>query len=136
MTIPKTRLKDKTARVEVWKNLIILKAETPEQAFLRARKLGKAEAGDCRGSLRLYGKPAITKFIGIHDMGVIHDEPADGMEILWQLRRSSQRVARASSKSKRELLSTLERECYRSSKDLSRQVKAPKEPPSARRQRI
>ena len=110
MTIANTKLTNPRARVEVWMNLIILRASDEEQAWAKAWRVGKAEEGDCRGTLRLNGKPAITKFVGIHDIGVIHDGVTDGAEILWQLRRSSQRVARATAKSKRNALSDLKKE--------------------------
>ena len=110
MTIPKDKLKNPRAKVEVWMNLIIVHAPDEQQAWTKAWRVGKAEEGDARGTLRLYGKPAITKFVGIQDMGLIHDDLADGTEILWQLRRYTQKVARSIPKSKRELLRNLKKE--------------------------
>ena len=110
MTVPKAKLKNPRARAEVWMNLIIVHADDEQQAWTKAWRVGKAEEGDARGTLRLYGKPAITKFVGIQGMGLVHDDLADGSEILWQLRRYTQEVARAIPKSKHEVLRNLKKE--------------------------
>lgn len=110
MTVPKDRLNNPRAKVEVWMNLIVVRAADEQHAWTKAWRAGKAEEGDARGTLRLNGKPAITEFVGIQDIGLIHDDLADGTEILWQLRRSTQKVARSIPKSKRELLRNLKKE--------------------------
>lgn len=110
LTVAKAKLKNPRAMVEVWMNLIIVRAADEQQAWTKAWRVGKAEEGDVRGTLRLYGKPATTKFAGIQNMGLVHDDLADGTEILWQLRRHTQKVARDIPKSKRELLRNLKKE--------------------------
>ena len=72
---------------EVWKNLIIVSANNAEEAIRKATDIGKNEEGDSSGTLRLDGFPAFTKYIGIEDMGLIHDDLSDGAEILWRLER-------------------------------------------------
>lgn len=120
MTLPKAKLKNPRAMAEVWMNLIIVRANDEQQAWTKAWRAGKAEEGDDRGTLRLYGKPAITTFVGIQDIGLVHDDLADGAEIVWQLRRHTQKVARAIPKSKRELLRNLKKELKPSRSDKSR----------------
>jgi hypothetical protein len=92
-TTKKDKLRDPNARCEVWENLIILHARTPREALRKAEKIGRAEAGDCDGSLRLDGKPALCKFVGIASLGLIHDGLVDGAEITWRLRRCKQSTA-------------------------------------------
>ena len=110
MTVAKDCLENQQAKVEVWKNLIVLRADTAEGALSKAFEIGKNEQGDCRGSLRLHGKPAVTKFLGVEDMGLIHEDLNDGAEILWQLRKCHQKTARSLSRSKEILLENLKRE--------------------------
>jgi hypothetical protein len=92
-TTQKKNLGDPKARCEVWENLIILHARTPREALRKAEKIGRADAGDCRGTLRLDGKPALCKFLGVASLGLIHDGLIDGAEITWRLRRCSQSAA-------------------------------------------
>jgi hypothetical protein len=108
MTVAKSQLQKKSAQTEVWKNLVIIQAKDADEAFEKACKIGRSESGDCRGSLRLANKPAIAKFLGVADMGLIYDELADGAEILWRLRRCSQKTARSFVTSKADLLSQLQ----------------------------
>jgi Domain of unknown function (DUF4288) len=92
-TVRKDRQDDPAALCEVWKNCIILHAHSEREALRKAKKIGRAEAGDCRGSLTLDGKPAICKFLGISSLGLIHDPLGDGAEICWSLRRCRQATA-------------------------------------------
>ncbi len=110
LTVAKAELTDPNAQVEVWENLVVLRAIDPKAAIEKAIQVGKSEAGDCRGTLRLNGRPAVTKCLGISDIGVIHDELADGAEILWKLKKCRQRTAMKFSKRKAELLSRLKEE--------------------------
>jgi uncharacterized protein DUF4288 len=93
-TVHKHRQHSPNAPCEVWENLIILHAHTPREALRKAEKIGRAEAGDCRGSLRLDGKPAVCKFIGVASLGLVHDGLVDGAEITWRLRRCKQSAAK------------------------------------------
>ena len=95
MTVKKADLNKPNAMVEVWDNLVMVNAANVREAVSKAWKLGKAEEGDTSGTLTLYGKPAVTKFLGIQDIGLMYDGVADGAEILWKLKRCSQKVARS-----------------------------------------
>ena len=92
-TTQKGKLGDPKAKCEVWENLIILHARTPREALSKAEKIGRAEAGDCRGSLRLGRKPALCKFVGVASLGLVHDGLVDGAEITWRLKRCTQSAA-------------------------------------------
>jgi hypothetical protein len=92
-TVRKDREKDPNALCEVWQNLIILHARNEHEALRKAEKIGASQAGDARGSLRLDGKPAICKFMGVASLGLIHDPLADGTEITWNLKRCKQSTA-------------------------------------------
>jgi hypothetical protein len=92
-TVHKERQDDPNALCEVWKNLFILHAHSEREALQKARKIGRAEAGDSRGSLALDGKPAICKFLGISSLGLIHEPLGDGAEICWSLQRCRQSTA-------------------------------------------
>jgi hypothetical protein len=95
---------------EVWKNLVLVQAKDANEAFEKASKIGKSESGDCRGTLRLNKKPAVTQFLGVSDMGLVYDDLGDGAEILWQLRKCSQRTVRSLATSKKHLLSRLKKD--------------------------
>jgi Domain of unknown function (DUF4288) len=109
-TTQKDKLGDPKARCEVWENLIILHARTPREALRKAEKVGRADAGDCRGTLRLDGKPALCKFLGVASLGLIHDGLIDGAEITWRLRRCSQSAATKSLTSRATIIAKAEKE--------------------------
>jgi hypothetical protein len=95
MIIKKADLKRPAARVEVWDNLVMVNAANVREAVSKAWRLGKAAEGDSRGTLTLHGKPAVTKFMGVQEIGLMYDGVADGAEILWKLKRCNQKVARS-----------------------------------------
>ena len=85
-TIPKAERENPNARSEIWKNLILVQGKNEIEAAQKAIAVGKSQQGDCRGTLTLFGKPAVTIFLGLADLGLIHEEMVDGVEILWQLK--------------------------------------------------
>jgi len=113
MTVAKSQMRNLSAPTEVWKNLVLIQAKDADEALQKALNIGKSESGDSRGTLRLNGKPAITRFLGISDLGLIYDDLDDGAEILWQLKKCSQKTARSLVASKNSLLSRLKKELHR-----------------------
>jgi hypothetical protein len=109
-TVHKDRANDPNAPCEVWQNLIILYAATAVSALRKAEKIGQSEAGDSRGSLRLNGKPAICKFMGVASLGLIHDTLEDGAEITWQMKKCKQSTALKLPKARARLLSEANKE--------------------------
>jgi hypothetical protein len=87
ITVPKQQLKTKKTKGEVWRNLVVVAAENEKEAVRKAISMGKMGTGDSEGSLRLDGRPAVSKFIGIEDMGLIHEPIGDGCEILFRSSR-------------------------------------------------
>jgi hypothetical protein len=92
-TVHKKRVSDPNALCEVWQNLIIIHATNEREALRKAEKIGRSEAGDADGSLRLDGKPAICKFMGVASLGLIQEPLEDGAEITWNLKRCKQATA-------------------------------------------
>lgn len=99
-----------TARTEVWENLILVTAKSAEEAYRKACLVGKSAEGDCQGTLTLDGDDAVTRFLGLLDLGVVHDEIADGAEITWQLKRCSKVTAKKRVRSKAVLCKEVARE--------------------------
>jgi hypothetical protein len=109
-TVHKGRKKDPNALCEVWQNLIIIQASDEREALRKAEKVGRADASDCLGSLRLDGKPAVCKFMGVASLGLIHDPLEDGAEITWNLKRCKQATALKLPKPKARLLAGAKKE--------------------------
>lgn len=97
---------------EVWENLIMINADSVTSAYEKAMKLGAQLGGDSRGSMRWNGRPAESIFLGVKDMGLIHDDIGDGCEILYRSRRQTLRKAKAAIVS-RDSLTEVEEEVAR-----------------------
>jgi hypothetical protein len=95
---------------DVWENLVLISATNAEEAYLKAIAIGKAADGDCNGTLRLDGAPAYTQFLGIADLGLVHDGIEDGTEILFRQNRASLSKARSKLKSRRTLIARAAKE--------------------------
>ena len=109
-TVRKAEVNKPRARCEVWENLIIINAPNPGKAFLKAERIGRQSAGDCRGTLRFFGEPAKQIYLGIQSIGVIHEELKDGAEITWNLKRLTFVKAKKLVRSKINLLRKLSKE--------------------------
>jgi hypothetical protein len=116
-TVRKTNLNNPRARCEVWTNLVIINAPNPIKAFQKAEQIGKQSAGDSRGTLSFFGRPALQMFLGIESIGVIHDELEDGAEITWSLKRTTFAKAKKLPESKTKLLRELSKEFSHSKED-------------------
>ena len=86
-TVPKARRGDPSVMTEVWRNLVVISARDEARAFTKAKTIGKQQAGDAGGTLRLFGRPATQYYLGVESLGVIHDGLTDGAEITWTIRR-------------------------------------------------
>jgi len=95
---------------EVWENLVLINATNAEEAYLKAIAIGKSADGDCNGTLRLDGAPACSQFLGIADLGLVHDGIEDGAEILFRQNRTSISKARSKLKSRRTLIARAAKE--------------------------
>ena len=72
---------------EIWENLVIIKAIDATQAYEKAMALGTSNVMGPGKGLMLDGKPAKNEFLGISDMGALHDGLVDGAEIIFRERR-------------------------------------------------
>jgi hypothetical protein len=86
-TVRKSERGQGKAEWELWKNLHIIAANSPEEAVAKVEEIGCSEEGDCDGTLTLHGEPAESTFLGIEDVGVCYEGVGDGAEILWTLDR-------------------------------------------------
>lgn len=72
----------------------LVRAQSHRAALSRAGRLGRSLAGDDRRSLTLYGKPAVRLYIGTVRATELLEEPYNGCEIGWDLKRSGLDVLR------------------------------------------
>ena len=87
------KLKEGTLKgIPVWENIVLIEAQSDEEAFAKAKKKGEESAGDDGGSFRWAGKPATWVVAGVRKVTLCEDaeeRPGDGTEITYvQLRVS------------------------------------------------
>jgi hypothetical protein len=72
--------------VPFWENIVLIRAATEDEAFVKAEQRGRADEGDCDGTFRWGGKPAAWVFAGVRQLLRCADEqerPGDGTEITY-----------------------------------------------------
>jgi hypothetical protein len=70
----------------VWENVVLIKAESEEEAFAKAEQRGREEEGDDDGTLRWGERPATWVFAGVRKLTACQDaekRPGDGSEITY-----------------------------------------------------
>ena len=81
------RLKKGTQKCfPIWENIVLIRAESEQEAFAKAEELGRQDAGDDEGSLRIDDKPAELVFAGIRKLVLCRDHdrrPTDGIEVSY-----------------------------------------------------
>jgi hypothetical protein len=81
------KLKDRSQqRFPVWENIILIKADSEDEAFAKAERRGREEEGDDGGTFRWCGQPARWVFAGVRKVTVCQDpekRPGDGTEITF-----------------------------------------------------
>jgi hypothetical protein len=73
-------------RFPVWENIILLRADSGDEALERAEKRGREDAGDDDGTFRWGGKMAEWIFAGVRKVVACVDEderPGDGTEVSY-----------------------------------------------------
>jgi hypothetical protein len=73
-------------RCTAWENIVLIKAASEEEAFAKAERRGREEAGDDGGTFRWNGKPARWVFAGVRKLTSCEDpnrRPDDGTEISY-----------------------------------------------------
>lgn len=77
------------ATIIVHINTLLVRADSPEEAYFRAMTLGRQGLG-ARGRStyrNLAGEKVTTTFLGLSELNVIHDPLEDGAEISYRERR-------------------------------------------------
>ena len=72
--------------VPFWENIVLIQADTEDEAFAKAEERGRADEGDCSGTFRWDGKPATWVFAGVRQLIRCEDEgerPGDGTEVTY-----------------------------------------------------
>jgi hypothetical protein len=73
-------------KVPVWENIVLIKADSEEEAFAKAEERGKKDEGDDDGTFLWAGQPAAWVFAGVRKLTLCEDSqkrPADGTEISY-----------------------------------------------------
>jgi hypothetical protein len=81
-------------RYPAWENIVLIKADSEDEAFEKAERRGREEEGDDDGSFRWGGQPATWVFAGVRKLTTCQDaerRPGDGTEVSFlELEFSSQ----------------------------------------------
>jgi hypothetical protein len=64
----------------VWENLVLIKADSPEEAYDKAVRHGLSSEEE----VTINGQPGRCKFKGLKDLIKIYEEIEDGAEIEWR----------------------------------------------------
>ncbi len=70
----------------VWENIVLIKANSEDEAFEKAEQRGREEEGDDDGTFRWGGKRASRQFAGVRKLTLCQDSdqrPADGTEVTY-----------------------------------------------------
>src|SRR6267154_5236373 len=70
----------------VWENIVLLSADSEDEAFAKAESKGRESAGDDGGTFRWAGKPASWVFGGIRKLTLCEnpeERPGDGTEVSY-----------------------------------------------------
>jgi hypothetical protein len=73
------RAKSAVRKLDVWENLILISANSPEQAYGKAIESGRAS----EGPVMLDGRPGFCKFKGLRELVLVYDDLEDGVELEW-----------------------------------------------------
>lgn len=73
-------------RYPLWENIVLLRADSEENALAKAEQRGRDDAGDDAGTFTWKGKPAEWVFAGVRQLIRCQDEtqrPKDGTEVSY-----------------------------------------------------
>jgi hypothetical protein len=81
------RRKNKSAgKIPVRENIVLIQADSDDDAFKKAAARGQRDAGDDDGTFRWEGEPAEWVFAGVRKLTLCddaHKRPADGTEVSY-----------------------------------------------------
>jgi hypothetical protein len=73
-------------RFPVWENIVLIRADSEEEAIAKAEARGRDDEGDDDGTFRWGGKPAVWVFVGVRKVTLCEDagkRPGDGTELSY-----------------------------------------------------
>lgn len=73
-------------RFPVWENIVLIQADSDDEAFAKAERHGREEEGDDDGTFRWGSQPATWVFAGVRKLTACQDpekRPGDGSEISY-----------------------------------------------------
>ena len=73
-------------RFPVWENIVLIEADTEDQAFEKAERCGRRGEGDDGGNFRWGNQPARWVFAGVRKLtecALVADRPGDGTEVSY-----------------------------------------------------
>src|SRR5262245_19428332 len=81
------RLKEgEQTRFPVWENIVLIKADSEDEAWSKAEEHGRAGEGDDVGTFRWGGQPASWVFAGVRKLTLCEDvdrRPGDGRDVSY-----------------------------------------------------
>ena len=83
----------------VWENLILIHADSPEEAYEKANQHGR----DSEEEIRVDEKKGRQRFCGLKDLVLIYDDLEDGAELEWHEMELTRAQARELTKPKEQL---------------------------------
>lgn len=78
--------KGRQERFPVWENIVLVQADSEEEAFAKAESRGREEEGNDDGNFRWGGRPATWVFAGVRKLTLCEDadeQPIDGTEVSY-----------------------------------------------------
>jgi hypothetical protein len=73
-------------RFPIWENIVLIRADSEDEALGKAEECGRKEAGDDGGTFRWNGEPATWVFAGVRKLTACQDSerrPGDGTEVSY-----------------------------------------------------
>jgi|SRR5882762_3240235 len=86
-------------KCQIWENLILIRAASPEEAYEKAMKHGF----DSEDNVKIDGQKGRCKFKGLKDLVRIYDDLEDGAELVWQEYELEKNQLETSVKTKQDL---------------------------------
>jgi hypothetical protein len=83
----------------VWENLILIRANSPEEAYEKANQHGR----DSEEEIRIDEKKGRHRFVGLKDLVLIYDDLEDGAELEWHEMELTRAQAKELTKQKEQL---------------------------------
>lgn len=77
---PMSEKSPKRANWTVWENLILIKANTPKEAYRKAMDLGRLN----EHAVKIDGEDGYCRFKGLRELSLVYDKLEHGAELEWR----------------------------------------------------